>query len=283
MNISVYITSYNQKDFLREAIESVLDQTLMPTEILIVDDASTDGSQDLIREYQSQHPHLINFHFNDKNLGITKSRNVALSLVKGDYITGLDGDDAFLPRKLEIQKQLVLQTGASLVFTNFYYAEDVLDNLIQIWCRHKDQLPRAANLYEAVLCRNFPDETLFRSELFAAGLLEKIGGYDENLQIYEDFEFKIRLSKIAKAAYSIEPLTIYRLHVKGLSRKAKELHLKSLSYIYKKHGEDIDALAEASKTKIKDYLARFEDKEIPKSTYHKPSLLKRVLRKITKM
>ena len=56
MNISVYITSYNQKDLLRLAVESVLSQSLSPFEIIVIDDGSTDGSRDLITAYQSGHP-----------------------------------------------------------------------------------------------------------------------------------------------------------------------------------------------------------------------------------
>ena len=279
MKISVYITSYNQKKFLKEAVDSVLRQTILPFEILIIDDASTDGSQELILDYHEIHPQLVKYHFNNNNVGITKSRNKALSLVKGNYITGLDGDDAYFPRKLEVQKQLVEKTGATLVYTNFFYAEDSLDNLVKIWCAHKNQLPKNFNVHTEVLTRNFPYETLFRSELFHKDLIEKTGVYDEKLQIYEDFEFKVRLSKYAKTAYSIEPLKIYRIHSGGLSRKSNEVHLKNLKYIFNKHKEDVEIFSEKEKNKINQFIKRLELGNEPETSRKKESLLKRILNK----
>ncbi len=99
MNISVYITSYNQQEYLKEAIESVLSQTLLPKEIWVIDDASTDGSQETIRNYINKYPNLIKAHFNDTNKGITFCRNKGISLVSEEYATWLDGDDIYLPQK----------------------------------------------------------------------------------------------------------------------------------------------------------------------------------------
>ena len=279
MEISVYITSYNQKEYLKEAIDSVLNQTLLPFEIIIVDDASTDGSQELIKEYISKYPNLIRSHFNSVNLGITKSRNKALELVKGNYITGLDGDDAYLPRKLEVQRDLIYKTGATLAYTNFFYAEDKLDNLVRIWCSHIQQLPKVENIFNQVLSRSFPQDTLFRGELFKKELIEQVGLYDENLLIYEDYEFRIRLSKVAKVASTIEPLNIYRLHKEGLSRKPKELHVKSIRYIYNKHTLDIEKLNQQTKEKVLNFLKTLEETPIT-SIKKQPSLLKKVLIKI---
>ena len=88
MKISVYITSYNQKAYLKEAVESVLCQTYMPFEILIIDDASTDGSQDLIAKYCEQFPQLIKSFINLVNKGIAYCRNKSLSLLNGEESSG---------------------------------------------------------------------------------------------------------------------------------------------------------------------------------------------------
>ena len=67
MKISVYIISHNQKDYLKPAIESVLNQTLRPSQILIIDNNSSDGSQELIKSFCSKHSSLIEAIYNDKN------------------------------------------------------------------------------------------------------------------------------------------------------------------------------------------------------------------------
>ena len=95
MKISVYITSYNKIQYIAQSIKSVLAQTLKPFEIVIIDDASQDGSRGIIQSYASQYPDLIFPVFNEKNIGIARCRNKALSLITGDLVTFLDGDDFF--------------------------------------------------------------------------------------------------------------------------------------------------------------------------------------------
>lgn len=107
--ISVLITSYNQKTFLTEAIESVLSQTLQPFEIIIVDDCSTDGSQKIIENYTRNHPDIIKAYYHKQNLGIGKNRAFAQMQAKGDWLTYLDGDDRFLPEKLEMEFKTLQQ------------------------------------------------------------------------------------------------------------------------------------------------------------------------------
>src|SRR5438067_11728928 len=100
--VSVIITSYNQQEYLREAIESAIDQTVAAVEIIVADDHSTkDGSIETIREYAARYPGLVRGIFQEKNVGIPKNRNSALRMVRGDYVTILDGDDRLLPRFIE--------------------------------------------------------------------------------------------------------------------------------------------------------------------------------------
>ena len=101
MKISVYITSYNNIEYLEKAIDSVINQSLMPFEVIIVDDYSHDDSRSLILSYANKYPELIKPIFNEKNLGIPLTRNVALKAVTGDLITSLDGDDYYYSKKLE--------------------------------------------------------------------------------------------------------------------------------------------------------------------------------------
>lgn len=97
--ISVFLPSYNQKTFLVEALESVLNQTYTPNQIIVVDDCSTDGSQAVIENYSRQYPGIFTTIYHNKNMGIAQTRIDALSAVTGDFVTYLDGDDRFLPEK----------------------------------------------------------------------------------------------------------------------------------------------------------------------------------------
>jgi glycosyltransferase involved in cell wall biosynthesis len=286
MNISVYITSYNQKAFLKEAIDSVLAQTLLPNEIVIIDDASTDGSQDLIQEYCLRETNIIS-HFNKENKGITKNRNLALSLVTGDLITWLDGDDVYLPDKLKTQFELIQQTNADLVYTNFYISEDQIDSIKRVWCSDISQLPQGNNILKEVLSRNFPRNALFRYEMITRDLLNEIGGYDEKIDIYEDFEYRIRLAEKANTAFSMKALSIYRLHGKGLSNKEKSVHLSCLNYIHEKHKKLIlnfnPKEQEQINNSIAKYLSNFKDKKISEDNTLKLKIKRKLKRLIDKI
>ena len=286
MNISVYITSYNQKEFLKEAIDSVLEQSLQPNEIVIVDDASTDGSQDLIEEYFLKEP-IIKPHYNKENLGVTKTRNVALSLVTGDLITWLDGDDVYLPDKLKIQYDLMQQTNADLAYTNFYISEKNINSIKNVWCSDISQLPESRNILKEVLSRDFPKNTLFRYEMISKDLLNNTGGYDEKIDIYEDFEYRIRLTSKAHTAFSMKALSVYRLHGEGLSNKNKVIHKSCLSYIYKKHKKLIYSLTPKQQEEVNHLinknLSKFEDNKISEKNYSKLKIKRKLKHLIDKL
>jgi glycosyltransferase involved in cell wall biosynthesis len=233
MKISVYITSYNQKAYLAEAIESVLAQTLPPHQILIVDDRSTDGSQELIAGYVSRWGDRIQAIYHERNLGVTASRIDALQAVTGDFVTYVDGDDRFLPTKLEKEaKILYSHPNAQIAFSNFYYlSEDGIR--LCAWAEHK--APPQGNVFACVFSRNFPRRTLFRCELVNYAAWKEIGFHDRHLALYEDYEMRIRLTKKLSTVYCNEPLSEYRRAKTGLSFSQADRHLVSLNYIYQKN------------------------------------------------
>jgi glycosyltransferase involved in cell wall biosynthesis len=101
--VSVAIITYNQKEFLRECIESILEQDYPNFEIIVADDASTDGTQDMLREYYRKYPSKFVLRLAEKNLGITANSNQAHFACKGKYIAWMGGDDLMLPGKLSQQ------------------------------------------------------------------------------------------------------------------------------------------------------------------------------------
>jgi glycosyltransferase involved in cell wall biosynthesis len=99
--VCVHVPSYNHREFLPAAIESVLAQTYQDFHVVIVDDASTDGSPEVIRKYAARHPERITAIINERNLGIPRRLNVALGHCQSEYFSYLDGDDLWLPDALE--------------------------------------------------------------------------------------------------------------------------------------------------------------------------------------
>jgi len=96
--ISVIMSVYNGEKYLREAIESILNQTFRDFEFIIINDGSTDKTSEILSSYNDPRIVIIN---NKRNIGLTKSLNKGLKMVKGEYIARQDADDVSLPERLE--------------------------------------------------------------------------------------------------------------------------------------------------------------------------------------
>ncbi|MDP2685559.1 MAG: glycosyltransferase family 2 protein [bacterium] len=286
MKISVYITSYNQKDFLQEAIESVLAQTFKPFEIIIVDDCSTDGSQELIKEFSNKH-NIIKYFFHEKNQGVSQVRITALSNVTGDFVTYLDGDDLYLPNKLEIESRLMENNDCDIVFTNNMYVDaDDVNDIKWIWASDKIKLD--SNLFAQTITRNFPRINLFRMELINYEFLKDIGFHDLNLKIYEDYDLRIRLAKKAKMVCSIEPTTKIRISKNGLSKSNREEHIKAYKYIYSKYEADVNRLDDSLRNEVilkmeRNLNSLYEENTRNSNTTFKVEIKRRLKRLIDKI
>lgn len=110
--VSVIIPVYNVKPYLREALNSVIEQNYKRMEIIIVDDGSTDGSENICDEYISD-PRVLVIH--QENQGLSGARNTGLSLFKGDYLCFLDPDDAYHPAFIERLLENALSTNSEMV------------------------------------------------------------------------------------------------------------------------------------------------------------------------
>src|SRR5262245_23667854 len=228
--VSVIITSYNQKHYLIEAIESVINQTVRPYEIIIVDDHSTgDGSVEVIREYLTRYPAWVKAIFQEKNVGIPKNRNTALREVTGNYVTILDGDDRFLPNKLGAELKALRQYSAvQCVYSNVTY----IDAGGQVLGVRDQEVQPSGDVFVHVARGKFG---ILRSMLIDYAVLQKIGFLDEGLPSYDGFELTARLVKHCYFAYIAEPLVEYRTHNVSYQTtiRAKD-HLHDLQAIYEK-------------------------------------------------
>ncbi len=111
--VSIIIPSYNSKSYLKEAVASALNQSYKPIEIIVVDDGSTDNTNDLFLEFEKQGVKC----FSIDNGGASNARNYGLSKATGDYIQFLDADDILAPSKIEKQLELMITHQADLSYT----------------------------------------------------------------------------------------------------------------------------------------------------------------------
>ena len=236
MKISVYITVYNVGSFLSKAIASVISQTLKPYEIVIIDDCSTDNSQDIIRNYYNKYPDLIKPIYNNKNLGITKSRNIALSHCSGEIITYLDGDDIYYPEKIKLEYGMLKKnTELKCVFSNFNYIDENGNNIGQF--ASVDEQPISGEIFSSVFARqmNVRSGGSLRSEMFYKDCLIKTGLYDEKLLFWDDWDLHIRMSKYYQFGYCPNINSAYRKWSGSINAMPLEYHFRDQIRIYNKN------------------------------------------------
>jgi glycosyltransferase involved in cell wall biosynthesis len=254
MEISVYITSYNQREYLVEAIESVLAQTLPAGQIVIVDDCSQDGSQELIAGYASQYP-VITPIFHKQNQGVARTRNDALAAVTADYVTYVDGDDRFLPTKLQKEAKLLQSNpAAQIAFSDVFHIRADGKRVGRWATREK---PPQGYVFPQVFGRDFPGGNLFRNELVDYRAWRQIGDYDPSLNLYEDYDMRIRLTKQLRVAYCDEPLSEYRRHDTGLRNIQAMRKVATFDYIREKNRPLLNDLDSGQKQYVERRLDRW--------------------------
>ncbi|MEQ9459620.1 MAG: glycosyltransferase [Phycisphaeraceae bacterium] len=239
--LSLFITSYNQCDYLREAIDSVLAQTRRPDQIVIIDDASSDNSQQLIQAYASEHPGLIDYALHDNNQGVSATKSHAASLCTSDLMTYLDGDDRMLPTRLETELQLLRALPVQTIVFSDFRTIDSDGHIIADWAEGT-ALPQG-NTLDKLLARDYPKGIVYRNELMPRDLFKQVGGYDQKLNLYEDWDLRIRMATAGATSHFCAHLgSEYRLHPAGISRQNPERHLDAVNHIRRKHQSTIDSL-----------------------------------------
>ena len=114
--VSIIMPSWNTERFIAETIKSVINQTYTNWELLIVDDCSTDKTDEIVASFNDNR---IKYFHNEKNSGAALTRNKALREAKGEWIAFLDSDDLWMPEKLEHQIDFMNKNGYSLSFTEY--------------------------------------------------------------------------------------------------------------------------------------------------------------------
>lgn len=215
--VSVVMSVYNGKRYLREAVESILNQTFTDFEFLIVDDGSTDSTWVILTEYADGDQRVRLFK-NEENIGLTKSLNKGLKLAKGEYIARHDADDVSLPNRFKLQTRFLdehLEVGAIGSF-----AEVINEQGISLG---QSQVPIEHESIQAYLLVN---NCLYHSSLMARrSLVETLGGYNEELRYAQDYDLWWRLSKLARLANLPNKLILVRRSVKSLTKSYRQEQL----------------------------------------------------------
>ena len=219
MKISVVIPAYNRVQTLARAIDSVLAQSYKVSEIIVVDDGSSDATSEVAKNY----PEVSLLRQN--NMGVSTARNNGVMMAANEWIAFLDSDDTWHPKKLAFQ-----------VAFHKKNSECKISYTDEVWIRNNKEfpLPKKFRKSEQVLfsdslifCNIAPSSVLINREYF-----ERVGGFDESFEVCEDYDLWLRILK----EDSIELLPQKLINKYGgaedqLSMKYKFLdrwHIKSL-------------------------------------------------------
>lgn len=121
--VSVIMPAYNSAAFIAESIRSVLQQTYQNWELLIIDDASQDGTVSIIEKFQATEPRIIFFQ-NNSNQGAGVSRNKGIEAAQGPYIAFLDADDLWLPHKLKVQLEFMQAQDLAMTYSSYFLMDE---------------------------------------------------------------------------------------------------------------------------------------------------------------
>lgn len=195
--ISVIIPTYNRANYLVKALDSVLKQTYVNWELIVIDDGSNDETFLKVKSYLKK-PKVTYFY--QKNRGVSSARNQGIKIANGDWVAFLDSDDEWLQNKLETQVSLILKTNIKWLHCD------------EIWMRNgkrinpsqKHRKPEGHIFTNCIpLCCVSPSAVMIKRCVF-----ESVGLFDETLTVCEDYDLWLRISLKYKIGFIPDHLVI---------------------------------------------------------------------------
>ena len=206
--VSVIIPTYNRREYVQEAIDSVLTQTYTDYEIIVIDDGSTDGTGEAL---QARYGDRIHYEWQE-NQGESVARNRGIELAQGEYIAFLDSDDLWLPEKLEKQARILDENpNVGLVYAQAQFIDE--DGV----------LLESGTSADSEVAEAFDKTVLYfwnpiggpSKTLICKAVLDRVGGFDPQIRFGEDRDLWFRIADQSKVLGITEVLVAIRRHRGG--------------------------------------------------------------------
>lgn len=199
--VSVIMSVFNGEKYLKEAIESILNQSFGGFEFIIMDDGSADKTPEILNGYAKKDKR-VKIITNPGNIGLTKSLNKGIKISKGEYIARMDADDIAMPERFKKQTEFLEKNpDFGVVGCNVIVIDETGDFVKNI------VLP--SNLKPALEKRNC---LAHGSVMFQKSVIERLGSYDEQMLYAQDYEMLLRISKTFEVGFINEFLYKLRVH-----------------------------------------------------------------------
>ncbi|MDC0637799.1 glycosyltransferase [Flavobacteriaceae bacterium] len=204
--VSIVLPVYNGANYLKTCLESILSQSYRQIEILIVDDGSTDNTEDIIEDYRKLDSR-IRYLKNRKNLGLPKSLNIGIKSCKGEYVTWTSHDNIYYSTAISVMVRELERNQMDFVYCD---------------CEVIDELENTIGLLKAKPAEHLLfGNVVFHCWLHKRHLHDQVGFYDENLVLIEDYDFMLRIAKQKKMMNIEKVLYKHRFHNASLTHAVK--------------------------------------------------------------
>ena len=213
--LSIIMPVYNSAKYVVEAVDSLLSQSYSNFELIIINDASTDGTAELLDNIQDERIRLLN---NDKNMGIVYSRNRGLAVARGDFIAPFDGDDVASPEKFEKQIDFLNKNTSYALLGSWVKIIDDKGNLMkQKWRLHA----RPELIPSILLFRNY----FVQSSVVIRRNAIPVGGYKPISDVGEDYRMWIEVARKYPTWNFPDYLIKYRIHGSSITNSDDSIFL----------------------------------------------------------
>ena len=232
VRFSVIVPLYNKAPYIRKALESILTQTYTNYEVVIVDDGSTDGSQDVVRDFvrndemsrdkSLNEPHTLNDGrfkiFSQANSGVAAARNNGVAVSKGEYVCFLDADDWWESTFLEEMDRLIAEyPDAGIYASNYIYYKPSKTHVAL-------NLSRGYINYPEAYAKNLVMPVTSITTCMPRRVFDEMGGFPVGIKLGEDFLLWAKIALHYPVAFSEKPLAYYNNDVPASLRATRNLH-----------------------------------------------------------
>lgn len=231
---SVMICCYNSEKYLRETIDSVINQTYKNWEIVAINDGSTDKTEKILLEYKSKGVPIT--YFRQKNQGFAAARNKAMELSNGEWIAIIDHDDICLPKRLEIQASHIRENPSTKLF--FANTVHFNDEGTEIRCQFDQFNPCELSLTKGKAINNLLAFGCFidtEAVIFNKKAALSIGGFDTSYKSAVDYDFFLRIGAAFDLWASEEMVSKWRVHNGQASQRMGMIMFKESNRIFFKY------------------------------------------------
>lgn len=224
--ISIVLPTYNGEKYIKESVDSIINQTYSDWELVIVDDCSADGTLQIAREYAKSDARIKVIH-NEENRKLPESLNIGFKHAEGEFLTWTSDDNCYLPEALEKMYQYLCENDVQMVCANM----DIIDASGN---KTGNAVPYDADW---IYCNNCVGACF----MYKKQVPEEIGGYDPEKFLIEDYDYWMRvLKQYGEIGHINETLYLYRYHPecltakKRISIRKKMLKEKNIEFLFER-------------------------------------------------